>query len=136
MSYYRMDNAIMEALGFVGKGGEVIPLLPADKLVYVYMRQKIELYVGKLDNTFHTSQSVMAKDCGMSLSTFQRSLKKFRDSGVVHSRVEKIGSGKWSNTVYTRVSPLSLVYEVQAKKKGKNQIKDSPPFSDDSYEPF
>lgn len=130
---FRYD--FLRAKGFVSQDGEYVSLSVYDVFVYLYVKQKIEYFAKEKGGEYFATQEQIANECGVSLSTVKRALKKFVDGGVLTCYKKKWRN--YENWRYVDMKELTLYgegveshKETPTKHTDEHTDKEHPSFTD------
>lgn len=105
--FVKLPYALMKAKGFVNKDGEVIPLTHAEKIIYLYLKDRVQYFVHERKEEYFESQETIADNINVNRATVGRTVTKFRDNGILFA-VSKKGVSKYNNLSYTSIKDLIL----------------------------
>lgn len=108
MSYITVDISLLRSEGFVCPvSGELVRLTGNDKLLYSYMRNRIDFFVTRQGGEYFDTQSSIADALNLNITSVRKGLTKFQKSGILVA--EKIKFRNYWNWRYLEILPLVLV---------------------------
>lgn len=116
--YYPMPKELLRAAGFVSKvTGEDVTLTPASKLIYAYMLNRSEFFVGKLGSSYYESQSTIAEACDLDYRTAGKLIAVFiQHNIIIGHNIKKSNEGhpRWT---YTGVNTDLILWKWSKDRK-------------------
>ena len=107
--------------GVVTKEGELVPLLPIDKMIYFHMSDRKKLFTDRGGKHFE-SQDTIARSLHVSRHTALRSLTKLLEAGVIFGHKETHQTRGFKHWVYTGVAyPLNTYGDKRSVKQSPSQ---------------
>lgn len=126
-NFIKLDKALLCAQYFLSTKGEYIPLTTNDKIIYVYIKDRVDHFNNNFDppSFFYESQSEIARSCNVSRGTVVNSVNKFIEAGVLITHKTKVFG--WDSVVYDKMLDLDLYVKGDEGREIKNtNIKESP----------
>ena len=112
--FVKAPKEIMYCQGVIDQDGELVKLLPVDKLVYFHMLDRKKLFTDRGSKHFE-SQEGIASVLGIDRKTANRSLTKLLQAGLIFGHKETHPSRGYSHWVYTDVNTSPNVYGDKRK---------------------
>lgn len=139
--FIKIGKGLIRSLGFVSDSGECIPMTHTDKIIYIYIKDRVDFFVKKNGQEYFESHDTIAKHTNVSRATVSRLILKLIEHGVVQAVLQK--GGRFINYKYLSVQPLNLYFKEKGSEnvgsvKGvqNNAIENDSNGEDDSTLPF
>lgn len=100
----RFPNDLMACHGFVSKvSGEMISLIPSQKLILAYMMSRTKFFVENLNKDHFETQETIGKACGIEYKAAGRALRLFLDHGVIDGKKSRPQGSQNMRWTYNKV---------------------------------
>jgi predicted transcriptional regulator len=139
--FIKIGKGLIRSEGFISDNGERIPMTHTDKIIYIYIKDRVDFFVNKNGQEYFESHDTIAKQTNVSRATVSRLILKLIEHGVVQAVLQK--GGRFINYKYLSVQPLNLYFkEKDAESSGSvkgvqdNAIKNDSNKEDDNPVPF
>lgn len=96
-NFYKAPKSLWKAKGYFSpKTGEAIQLKESDKLVYVYMLDRLVFFVNKQKGQHFESQATIADACGLEYKVVGKILRSLMEHSVIEGKkLRPNGVGQW-----------------------------------------
>lgn len=96
-NFYKAPKSLWQAKGYFSpKTGEAVQLKESEKLVYVYMLDRLIFFVDKQKGQHFESQATIADACGLEYKVVGKILRSFMDHSVIEGKkLRPNGVGQW-----------------------------------------
>ena len=96
-NFYKAPKSLWRAKGYFSpKTGEAVQLKESEKLVYVYMLDRLVFFVDKQKGQHFESQATIADACGLEYKVVGKILRSFMDHSVIEGKkLRPNGVGQW-----------------------------------------
>lgn len=105
-TFYKVPKTLLEADGYFSpKTGEPIVIRSSEKLIYIYMLDRLSFFVDVLGGQHFESQETIAKKCGLERKSVIRAMVSFVEHGVVQAKKDKPQKGGRERWFYHSINP-------------------------------
>lgn len=121
--FLKLPYDVLDATGFIAKGGEIVNITLQQKIVYCWMKQRCEFFA-KDGREYFDNVDDIADSLKINRKTVLGSIQFFRDNGVLIADKKPLGGAreKW---VFKRFCDISFV-NTKDKAKAPVQAKEQP----------
>lgn len=121
--FLKLPYDVLDATGFITKGGEIVNITLQQKIVYCWMKQRCEFFA-KDGREYFDNVDDIADSLKINRKTVLGSIQFFRDNGVLIADKKPLGGAreKW---VFKRFCDISFV-NTKDKAKAPVQAKEQP----------
>ncbi len=121
--FLKLPYDVLDATGFIAKGGEIVNITLQQKIVYCWMKQRCEFFA-KDGREYFDNVDDIADSLKINRKTVLGSIQFFRDNGVLIADKKPLGGAreKW---VFKRFCDISFV-NTKDKEKAPVQAKEQP----------
>lgn len=121
--FLKLPYDVLDATGFIAKGGEIVNITLQQKIVYCWMKQRCEFFA-KDGREYFDNVDDIADSLKINRKTVLGSIQFFRDNGVLIADKKPLGGAreKW---VFKRFCDISFV-NTKDKAKTPIQAKEQP----------
>ena len=111
--FHKFPSDLMRCSGYVSKvTGELIPLSPIGKMVYVHMMVRNKFFTKDLSGNHYESQQTIADACCAEYQTVGKILRGLKDNGVISaSKLRPNGEGQWRWFYHSVDTDIALWYK-------------------------
>jgi len=122
--FLKLPYDVLDATGFIAKGGEIVNITLQQKIIYCWMKQRCEFFA-KDGREYFDNVDDIADSLKINRKTVLGAIQFFRDNGVLIADKKPLGGAreKW---VFKRFCDLSFV-NTKDKSKTPVQAKEQPP---------
>ena len=105
-TFYKTPKTLLEADGYFSpKTGEPVVIRSSEKLIYIYMLDRLKFFVDVLGGQHFESQETIAKKCGLERKSVIRAMVSFVEHGVVQAEKGKPEKGGRERWFYHSINP-------------------------------
>lgn len=116
--FYKVPKNLVRAKGYVSpRHGTFLKLSSTEKLVYVYMRDRLKFFVGKQGGQHFESQQTIADACGMEYKAVGKALRGFINNGVLLGKKGKEAGSSHHRYYYAGIEDLTLWVGTEGEEK-------------------
>jgi len=121
--FLKLPYDVLDATGFIAKGGEIVNITLQQKIVYSWMKQRCEFFA-KDGREYFDNVDDIADSLKINRKTVLGAIQFFRDNGVLIADKKPLGGAreKW---VFKRFCDISFV-NTKDKAKAPVQAKEQP----------
>ncbi len=121
--FLKLPYDVLDATGFIAKGGEIVNITLQQKIVYCWMKQRCEFFA-KDGREYFDNVDDIADSLKINRKTVLGAIQFFRDNGVLIADKKPLGGAreKW---VFKRFCDISFV-NTKDKEKAPVQAKEQP----------
>ncbi|OHC15058.1 MAG: hypothetical protein A2180_02855 [Pseudomonadales bacterium GWC2_63_15] len=121
--FLKLPYDVLDATGFIAKGGEIVNITLQQKIIYCWMKQRCEFFA-KDGREYFDNVDDIADSLKINRKTVLGAIQFFRDNGVLIADKKPLGGAreKW---VFKRFCDLSFV-NTKDKPKAPVQTKEQP----------
>jgi len=121
--FLKLPYDVLDATGFIAKGGEIVNITLQQKIIYCWMKQRCEFFA-KDGREYFDNVDDIADSLKINRKTVLGAIQFFRDNGVLIADKKPLGGAreKW---VFKRFCDLSFV-NTKDKSKTPVQAKEQP----------
>lgn len=121
--FLKLPYDVLDATGFIAKGGEIVNITLQQKIVYCWMKQRCEFFARDGREYFDNVDDI-ADSLKINRKTVLGAIQFFRDNGVLIADKKPLGGAreKW---VFKRFCDISFV-NTKDKEKAPVQAKEQP----------
>lgn len=121
--FLKLPYDVLDATGFIAKGGEIVKITLQQKIVYCWMKQRCEFFA-KDGREYFDNVDDIADSLKINRKTVLGAIQFFRDNGVLIADKKPLGGAreKW---VFKRFCDISFV-NTKDKAKAAVQAKEQP----------
>lgn len=121
--FLKLPYDVLDATGFIAKGGEIVNITLQQKIVYCWMKQRCEFFA-KDGREYFDNVDDIADSLKINRKTVLGAIQFFRDNGVLIADKKPLGGAreKW---VFKRFCDISFV-NTKDKAKAPVQAKEQP----------
>jgi len=121
--FLKLPYDVLDATGFIAKGGEIVNITLQQKIVYCWMKQRCEFFA-KDGREYFDNVDDIADSLKINRKTVLGAIQFFRDNGVLIADKKPLGGAreKW---VFKRFCDISFV-NTKGKEKAPVQAKEQP----------
>ena len=121
--FLKLPYDVLDATGFIAKGGEIVNITLQQKIVYCWMKQRCEFFA-KDGREYFDNVDDIADSLKINRKTVLGAIQFFRDNGVLIADKKPLGGAreKW---VFKRFCDISFV-TTKDKEKAPVQAKEQP----------
>jgi len=121
--FLKLPYDVLDATGFIAKGGEIVNITLQQKIVYCWMKQRCEFFA-KEGREYFDNVDDIADSLKINRKTVLGAIQFFRDNGVLIADKKPLGGAreKW---VFKRFCDISFV-NTKDKEKAPVQAKEQP----------
>lgn len=121
--FLKLPYDVLDATGFIAKGGEIVNITLQQKIVYCWMKQRCEFFA-KDGREYFDNVDDIADSLKINRKTVLGAIQFFRDNGVLIADKKPLGGAreKW---VFKRFCDISFV-NTKDKEKAHVQAKEQP----------
>lgn len=96
-NFCKVPKSLMRAKGYYSKAdGKPVPLNSTDKIVYIYMLDRLGFFVGQQKGQHFESQQTIATACGLEVKAVGRILRSFHGHGILEAKKQSPSDkGNW-----------------------------------------
>lgn len=120
--FYKYPIELMRASGFIAPSGEVVPLTPLAKNVYVYMVCRNHFFVKKLGREHYETQTTIATACDSDYKAVGEIIRRFSQHGLLTGTKTKDKGGQYGRWVYTDVNTNLQLYKLTSEGVKESKI--------------
>ena len=119
-SFIQVERKLLRAAGFISEDGELVPITPTDKWLYVYIRDRVNFFVNERKGNYFETHETISEATATARKTVVRFVDKFITAGVIVAKKEK--KGRYYGYSYKVVHPLNLYFNQTVIEKGNKTI--------------
>lgn len=94
-NFYKVPKSLWKADGYISpRTGKPIELKSSEKIIYVYMLDRLNFFVNRIGKKHFESQETIAKECGLERKSVARAMEAFVVNGVVEASKDKPEKGR------------------------------------------
>lgn len=88
--FYKVQKGLLACQGFISpKTGEFVEMRALDKLIFTYMRSRIEFFNQSGGSGLYETQATIGEAVGVEWKAAARSLKMLVENGVIYGKKER-----------------------------------------------
>lgn len=116
--FYQTEKSLWKAKGYYSpKTGELIHLTNAEKIVYMYMLDRVTFFVEELNTLHFESQDTIAESLNLEKKAVGKVLRKFLEHGVLKGEKRKPDKGGQLQWFYSGVCKDMKYFVKEQDKK-------------------
>lgn len=119
--FLQLPYTLLDATGYIGKGGEVVPITLQQKVIYCWMKQRCEFFAKDQREYFDNIDDI-ADSLKINRKTVMQAIQSFTANGVLIAEKKAFGGvrEKWVFKRFFDLKPVN-VNTVPANKKSITQ---------------
>lgn len=143
--FYQTEKSLWKAKGYYSpKTGALVHMTNADKIVYMYMLDRVVFFVEELKTLHFESQETISESLNLERKVVGKALREFLEQGVLQGVKKKPENGGQLQWFYSGVCKDMKYFVKDGKTVGEKKIVKSakqqkpyiPPLGEDSDCPF
>lgn len=109
--FYKVPKNLVRAKGYISPlTGVAVKLTSTEKLVYIYILDRINFFVRRKNGEYFESQHTIAEGCGLEYKAVGRAIRGFIENGVLHAKKGKEAGAPRHRYYYTGVEKSLILW--------------------------